>query len=295
MPDLTLDHVIIGVEDLARAAADLSRVLGRHPSWRGRHPSYGTANVLFRLDNAYLELLAPDPEASADASGGRAGRAWSGSLGRFLASRGEGLFSIALQTPDVHAATARARGRGLAVEDPLPGSGFDLDTGARRDWVNARIPPEATRGTRCFFIEHRSPADVLPPAPLAVRAATAVTSAAAVVAGSREVEGARRMWRELFGLPEAGGAGGWRFDLGNATLFLQETPAAAATSSPEAREGDEGQPDSWLSLVLDVGDLEGAAARLRGAGFAVEPAEAAGYAGVAVTACGARLILTEGA
>jgi hypothetical protein len=288
MAELTLDHVIIGVEDLGRGAAELSRVLGRRPSWRGRHPTYGTANVLFRLDNAYLELLAPDPEAAAGAAGSRAGQAWAGSLGRFLISRGGGLFSIALQTADVFAAAERARSRGLPVEEPLPGSGIDLDTGARREWVNARIPPEATRGARCFFIEHRSPADALPPAPLDAPAATAAASVAAVVTGSREVEGARRMWREVFGLREEPASGGWRFDLGNATLFLQETPSAAS-----AQEGGEGQPDSWLALVLTVGDMDGAAARLRGAGIAVEPAEAAGFAGIALDACGARLLLTE--
>src|SRR5581483_7197652 len=174
--------------------------------------------------NAYLELLAPDPEASPGAAGSRAGQAWAGSLGRFLIARGGGLFSIALQTADVFAAAERA----LPVEEPLPGSGIDLDSGARRDWVNARIPPEATRGARCFFIEHRSPSDALPPAPLDVPAATAAASVAAVVTGSREVEGARRMWREVFGLRETPVSGGWRFDLGNATLFLQETPSAAS-------------------------------------------------------------------
>jgi len=60
MSALSFDHVIIGVADLEAAAAALGRVLGRTPSWRGRHPTYGTANVLFRLGSAYVELLAPD-------------------------------------------------------------------------------------------------------------------------------------------------------------------------------------------------------------------------------------------
>jgi catechol 2,3-dioxygenase-like lactoylglutathione lyase family enzyme len=102
MPDLSLDHVIIGVADLAAASASLTTVLGRTPSWRGRHPSYGTANVLYRLETAYLELLAPDPDATTTT-------AWTGSLGRFLNERGEGLFSVALQTTDVQATAAAAR------------------------------------------------------------------------------------------------------------------------------------------------------------------------------------------
>jgi hypothetical protein len=272
---LTLDHVIIGVADSKVSAEALGLVLGRRPSWRGRHPSYGTANVLFRLDNAYLELLAPDAEATSDT-------AWTGSLGRFLRERGEGLFSIALQTSDVAAATARARGKGLPVEDPLPGRGVDLDTGATREWINARIPPESTRGTRCFFIEHNSPSSALPLAGPIGDSRAAVGGIAAVVASSAEPEAARRMWREDFGLAEAPAPdGGWRFDLGNATLFLQAGPVAGEV------------PDRWDSLVLKVPDLASTAERLRLSGLVAATASAAGFEGLAVTSCGARVLLTE--
>lgn len=71
--ELSLDHVIIGVADLQSASARMTAVLGREPSWRGRHPSYGTANVLYRLGFSYIELLAPDPEATT-------ATAWTGSL-----------------------------------------------------------------------------------------------------------------------------------------------------------------------------------------------------------------------
>lgn len=277
MPDLTLDHVIIGVADLKTSAEALGLTLGRRPSWRGRHPSYGTANVLFRLENAYLELLAPDPDATSNT-------AWTGSLGRFLRERGEGLFSIALQTSDVAASTARARANGLPVEDPLPGSGVDLDTGATRAWVNARIPPESTRGTRCFFIEHKSPPSALPLARPIGDPNAAAGGIAAAVASSAEPEGARRMWREVFGLVEAPAlAGGWRFDLGNATLFLQTGPVA------------EESPDRWNSLVLEVPDLASAADRLRASGLVAASASAAGFEGLALNICGARVLLTEAA
>jgi catechol 2,3-dioxygenase-like lactoylglutathione lyase family enzyme len=275
---LTLDHVVIGVEDLDAASRALGATLGRRPSWRGRHPSYGTANVLFRLDNAYLELLAPDPEATTDT-------AWTGSLGRFLKERGGGLFSIALQTPDVVSETARARAQGLPVEDPLPGSGVDLDSGATREWVNARIPPESTRGTRCFFIEHRTPADALPPAALDVDGSAAVSSVVAVIASSAEPAGARVMWRGSFGLSETAAASGWRFELGNATLFLQ---AGGAKASPEA------PPDRWEAIVLAVPDLTRARARLAPDGIGTSPETIAGYAGLAATVCGARHLFVEG-
>ena len=66
MTALTLDHIVFAVRDLEQATESYRRVLGREPSWRGNHPSYGTANALFRLDNSYVELLAPAGEAGAD-------------------------------------------------------------------------------------------------------------------------------------------------------------------------------------------------------------------------------------
>jgi len=287
MSALSFDHVIIGVADLEAAAAALGRVLGRTPSWRGRHPTYGTANVLFRLDSAYVELLAPDPAATTDG-------AWTGSLGRFLNETGGGLFSVALATPDVAETAAAARARGLAVEEPAEGEGVDLDTGAVRRWCNARIPPEATRGTRTLFIEHRSPADALPPAGLSAAPESAASDVLAVTIESEYVEGARRLWRELFALPEAlwperveglrperveGAYGeGWRYDLGNANLILR----AGTVEGP--------QPDRWALLVCRVADLAGAAERL---GVDYERAEYGGAPGLLVSVCGASLFLTE--
>src|SRR5690606_24118179 len=62
-----LDHVIVLVSELEAATRDAARLLGRTPSWRGEHPGQGTANALFRLENTYLELLAPvGPGALAD-------------------------------------------------------------------------------------------------------------------------------------------------------------------------------------------------------------------------------------
>jgi hypothetical protein len=273
MPRLTLDHVIIAAEDLGTASVEMERLLGRRPSWHGRHPSYGTANVLFRLENAYLELLAPDPQATTDS-------AWTGSLGRFLKARGPGLFSIALQTADVFEATARAREQGLPVEDPLPGTGEDYETHAVRAWVNARIPPESTRGTRAFFITHTSPASALPEAPPAGEASAAVDAIGAVVAASTDTRGARRMWREVFEMSESKEPGGWRYDLGNATLLLRQ----------ETQPGD--TTDWWDSLVLKTPDLSAARTRLSRQGFSAAPGFSP-FRGIALEACGTKVLITE--
>lgn len=272
-PRLSLDHFVIGVSELETSASRLTAVLGRTPSWRGRHPSYGTANVLYRLDNAYLELLAPDPKAEV-------ATAWTGSLGRFLETRGEGLFSIALATDDAFASAAAARGRGLAADDPVEGEGVNLLDGARRRWTNARIAPESTRGTRAFFIQHLSPPEALPPAPRR-RERGIATAVLGVVVETSEPEGARRMWREAFGLPEHALDAGWRYDLGNAALVLW----------PGAGEAE--ATDRWLRLLIGVDNLPAFADRLDAEGLRFEQGDFREGYGVQVDCAGADLLFLE--
>src|SRR5690606_16777543 len=142
---------------------DWSALLGRAPSWRGRHPEWGTANVLFRLGDAYLELLAAPPEATG----------WlAEQLRETLGERAERPFGLALGTADVDAAVASVRAQGVAVFDPAPGEGVDEGVGTRRTWASAFVAPEAVRGLRVLLIEHRPPAERLPAAPPLAPAAT---------------------------------------------------------------------------------------------------------------------------
>src|SRR5262245_25750024 len=105
MPMLaTLDHIVIAVGDLDAATEMQTRLLGRRPSWRGVHPTYGTANTLFRLDNVYVELLAPQGAGSLG-----------GLLTEWIELRGEGLFALAFETSDAAAAAQGFRQRGLAA------------------------------------------------------------------------------------------------------------------------------------------------------------------------------------
>ena len=74
----------MAVRDLEAAGARLGALLGRRASWRGSHPGAGSANVLFRLGDLYVELLAPEGE---------------GAVGALLRARldaeGEGLVGLA--------------------------------------------------------------------------------------------------------------------------------------------------------------------------------------------------------
>src|SRR5947207_13236818 len=68
---LRIDHIVWGVDDLDRAAAEVQERYGLASVPGGRHPGWGTANRIVPLGSSYLELLAvvdPD-EAAADPVG----------------------------------------------------------------------------------------------------------------------------------------------------------------------------------------------------------------------------------
>lgn len=258
MTALTLDHLVIAVRDLEAATANYRRLLGRAPSWRGRHPSYGTGNALFRLDNCYVELLAP-------AGDGATGAPWRRDLEQHLERAGEGIYAVALGTGDVDKTAASARSNGLEVLDPADGDGVDLDTNARRRWRNARIPAEATRGVRAFFIEHRSPADALPPAPPEAEEGAYVTGIDHTVLASSNLPETLRLWHETMGLD-------LRLSLdrpeGRALHFLRLGDSILELTGETAPERP-GERDLLYGVAYRVGDAQRAVDRLRAAGVAV--------------------------
>jgi len=71
-PDvLAIDHIVLPVTNLAVAAAEFESQYGLASIEGGHHPSWGTANRIVPLGNAYVELVAVvDPEAAAHATFG---------------------------------------------------------------------------------------------------------------------------------------------------------------------------------------------------------------------------------
>lgn len=133
-----LDHVIIAVSDLERAAATF-RALGFTLAPRGHHAEWGTANHCIMFGGDYLELL------HAAGEGAPADR-----VRAFLAERGEGLMSLAWGTEDAAADCAR-----LGTEPPAA-----LSRNVEGDLARFQIgflPPETTPGIASFLCGHLTP------------------------------------------------------------------------------------------------------------------------------------------
>jgi catechol 2,3-dioxygenase-like lactoylglutathione lyase family enzyme len=248
-----LDHVIIGVADLAASAPAYARLLGREPSWRGRHPGLGTANVLYRLDNTYLELLAADGDGLL-----------AGLLRDALGGREERPFGLALGVDDVDVAVDRLAGAGIRLSPPGDGSGVDENSGRRRTWRSAMAEPDSVRGLRLLLIHHRSPPEALPMAPLTEENAGACTAVDHAVIFTADLEAAARLWQRDFSLAED-----WRRDFPerrtrNLGLSLGDTVVELIT-----RTDKPGKPalDSFWGIAYRSGDLPSAVARLRRAGI----------------------------
>ena len=66
-PAKIVDHFMWAAVDLDKATAEFENLTGVRPEFGGRHPGFGTHNALVSLANgSYMEVLALDPEQSAD-------------------------------------------------------------------------------------------------------------------------------------------------------------------------------------------------------------------------------------
>ena len=265
----SLDHVIFAVADLDAAAAAYATLLGRDPSWRGAHPGLGTRNVLFRLGDIYLELLAAGSEAAPLAEMVRDA----------LGDRDERPFGLALRVQDIDAAVAAASAQSLQVTSPQAQSGVDAHSGRQRTWRSAFIAPESVRGMRLLLIQHTSPADALPLTPAEAASCYAIDH---VVVATSDPDAASALWTRGFGLTE-----GWRrefpergtrnFGLNIGGLSFMEL--IARTDRP----GKPVRPDTLWGIAYRVTDCDAAVRRLRAAGVTLDDGRPGLAAGTRVT------------
>ena len=245
----SIDHIIITVPDLASATADYSQLLGRSPSWRGAHPDYGTANTLFKLENAYIELLAVQGEGMA-----------ADIVTANLESRGSSLGGIVVGTDNATDFINHARDKGLAASDPIPGQGVDEITGAARHWHNIFWDPAAARGVFSFCIEHDGASSLPEATPTGESPITAVDH---IVVRTRSADAAKKFYGDQLGIrlaleqhvPDWGGT---------QLFFRASSMSIEVIASEKAPEEDE----LW-GLAFKTDTLEQTHQRLRAAGIAV--------------------------
>jgi hypothetical protein len=152
-----IDHVVILVRELARAASDYAAA-GFAVTPGGEHTTGGTHNALIGFaDGTYLELIAfREPERP------QAHRWW------IRLADGEGFVDYALLSSDLAAEVPELRTRGLEVADPGEGGRLRPD-GQRVGWRNLMLVPVPCEAGQPFLIEDTTPRELrVPSGPQAV-------------------------------------------------------------------------------------------------------------------------------
>lgn len=179
-----LDHVVIVVRDLQRAAKAYAR-LGFTLTPQGQH-TLGSQNHCIMFGTDYIELLAVPSAHPALA------------YYRDFLSRGEGLAALALASSDVAAASAALAGSGIATEPPLefsrPVQHADGERAAR--FRILPLPLSATPAAWSFVCQHSTPELVWQPQWL--QHANGAAGLAAVAVAVEDVNAAAGAYGRLF-------------------------------------------------------------------------------------------------
>src|SRR6266700_2855146 len=138
-----IDHIIIGVNNLEKAATQSSQKLGLAVAGGGIHPTAGTANRIIMIGDTYLELIAIHNPAEAQQS----------MLDR-LAIR-EGYLNFLLASNDIEADSTAMINRGIPILGQTPGSLKAAD-GRTRGWSRTNIERQDLAQRYPFIIQHDS-------------------------------------------------------------------------------------------------------------------------------------------
>ena len=104
-----IDHVGIAVTDLEAAVLTYGALFGAEPVHRERMDDQGVEEVLFRVGESYVQLVGALGSETP--------------VGRFLATRGEGVHHVACRVKDMAAALEKLRAAGVPLVDESPRRG----------------------------------------------------------------------------------------------------------------------------------------------------------------------------
>ncbi len=138
-----IDHIIIGVGNLEKAATQFSQKLGLAVSGGGIHPTSGTANRIIVIGDTYLELIAIHNPTEAQQS----------MLDRLAIH--EGYLNFALASNDIEADIQAMINRGVTILGPNPGS-LRASDGRTRGWSRIDIERRDLTQRYPFIIQHDS-------------------------------------------------------------------------------------------------------------------------------------------
>jgi catechol 2,3-dioxygenase-like lactoylglutathione lyase family enzyme len=253
-----LDHVVIRVADLDRAADDF-RALGFTLTPRGRH-SLGTENHCAMFGFDYLELLRVPP----------------GVAPPFYADfplTGDGMTGLALKSTDA-AALRAAWERADLHPDPLvefsrpvdspAGTGVDAPSRPTAHFRVVALPADRTPGGRAFACEHRTPELVWRPG--SRQHANHVTGINKVVIATDDPQAAGILWGRVFDVAPHPIPGGISITTGAAPIVAL-TPDAIARQLPRVELPALPGPARFAAIYLTTNDLSAAVAIVRGSGF----------------------------
>lgn len=238
---LSIDHVVILVNDLEKAIADYT-TLGFTVVPGGEHTDGATHNALVAFaDGAYLELIAFKREAPEH-------RWW-----RYAAT-GEGLIDFALLPSAIAEDIAAIRERGLPMEGPFPGGRQRLD-GQQIKWQTGSPP---TRDLP-FFCADVTPRELRVPHDSAWEHPNGAMGIHAITIAVANLEESKTHYKALLNIepqePVAVATNlnlkSARFSLGTASIILVE--ANPENNVAEKRIATSGEGPVALTLLMPSG------------------------------------------
>jgi catechol 2,3-dioxygenase-like lactoylglutathione lyase family enzyme len=244
-----IDHLLIAVRDLDRAATAYRR-LGFTLSPRAVHSQHmGTANHTIMLERDYFELLAVLAPTPANAK-------W-----RYALAEREGLAGFAAATPSADAAAAAWRSAGLAASESLPFSRtVERADGERMDarFEVVTLPEQTVPAMALFACAQLTREAVWLPElmthPNAARAIRKLT-----IAAPDPVLAADSWSRALPGSTRSAAAGGAQIRIGQHLVEVLDPPTAArcfALAKPVEHA-------TALAIEFEVADVEACRQALR--------------------------------